>query len=47
MTHTEYRDPNIDNASWMQWVEDNLSRAKEFYGEVTVNLQNITKKIIS
>jgi len=46
MTHTEYRDPNIDNASWMQWVEDNLSRAKEFYGEVTVNLQNITKKII-
>ena len=33
MTHTEYRDPNIGHTPWMQWVEENLGRAKEFYGD--------------
>ena len=46
MTHTEYRDPNIDHTSWMQWVEENLGRAKEFYGEVVINLKSITRKTI-
>ena len=46
MTHTEYRDPNIDHTSWMQWVEENLDRAKKFYREVIVNLKGITKKTI-
>ena len=46
MTHTEYSDPNIDHTSWMQWVEENLDRAKKFYREVIVNLKGITKKTI-
>ena len=46
MTHTEYRDPNVDHTSWMQWVEENLDRAKKFYREVIVNLKGITKKTI-
>ena len=46
MTHTEYRDPNIDHTSWMRWVEENLGLAKEFYGEVIVSLKGITKKTI-
>jgi len=46
MTHTEYRDPNVDHMSWMQWIEENLNRAKEFYEEVVINLKSITKKIV-
>ena len=46
MTHTEYRDPNIDHTPWMQWVEENLGRAKNFYVEAIVNLKSITKKTI-
>ena len=46
MTHTEYRDPNIDHTSWMQWVEENLGQAKEFYREVVINLKSISKKTI-
>ena len=46
MTHTEYRDPNIDHTPWMQWGEENLGRAKIFCVEAIVNLKNITKKTI-
>ena len=46
MTHTEYRDPNIDHTPWMQWVEENLGQAKEFYREIVINLKSISKKTI-
>ena len=46
MTHTEYQDPKIDHTSWMQWVEENLGRAKEFYGELVITLKSISQQTI-
>ena len=46
MTHTEYRDPNIGHTSWMQWVEENFDRAKDFYREVIANLNDTIRKTV-
>ena len=45
MTHTEYQDPKIDHTSWMQWIEENLTQAKDFYRQVVIELKIITKNI--
>ena len=46
MTHTEYQDPKIDHASWMQWIEESLLQAKEFYREIVVTLKSFAQKFI-
>ncbi len=43
MTHTEYKEPKIDNTSWNRWVEENLGRAKEIYVEAVKNLSSISR----
>jgi hypothetical protein len=47
MTHTEYKEPKIDNTSWNRWVEENLGRAKEIYVEAVKNLSSISRLSIS
>ena len=47
MTHTKNEGQKIDHASWMQWVDENLGRAKEFYEEAVINLRSIAKQTIS
>ena len=46
MTHTEYQDQKIDHTSWMQWIEENLIQAKEFYREIVVTLKSFAQKFI-
>ena len=45
MTHTEYQDPKIDHTSWMQWIGENLTQAKDFFRQVVIELKIITKNI--
>ena len=46
MAHNEYQDPIIDHSSWMQWIEENLVQAKEFYKELVISINSFTQKTI-
>ena len=34
MAHTKYQDPKIDHTSWMRWIEENLTQARDFYRQL-------------
>ena len=34
MTNTNYQGPNIDHASWIHWVEENLIKAKDLFQQL-------------
>ncbi len=47
MTQTKYEDQKAGHMSWIQWININLGKAKEFYKEVKTNSREITSQVIS
>ncbi len=47
MTEGKYEEQKYDHMSWMQWINENMNNAKEFYKEVKINLRDISKRIFS
>ena len=47
MTHTKNDHQTSDQTSWMEWINEALDRANEFYEKAIINLKTITRQTIS
>jgi len=47
MAHTENDHQKSDYISWVEWINEALGRANEFYEEAVINLEAIARQTIS
>ena len=47
MAHTENDHQKSDQIPWMEWINEALDRANEFYEEAIINLEAIARQTIS
>jgi len=47
MAHTENDHQKSDQIPWMEWINEALDRANEFYEEAVINLEAIARQTIS
>ena len=46
MAHTKYEGQKVDHTSWLQWMNENIDRVKEFYEKAIANLKIIARQAI-